>query len=153
VPVDSYALNSGGSATGIFAADASVSGGTTYSTNAAIDMSSVNNPAPQSVYQTERWSSSAFTYTLSSLTPGRSYLVRLHFAELVMSGPNQRQFNVTINGMPLLTNYDIFAAAGAQYKAVVWEISASANTAGQITIAFSKGSRDNPKVSGIQLVR
>ena len=153
VPVDSYALNSGGSATGAFSADAFFSGGNTYSTNAAIDTSSVSNPAPQDVYQTERWSSTAFTYTLSSLTPGRSYLVRLHFAEIVMSGPNQRQFNVTINGMPLLNNYDIFAAAGARNKAVVWEISASANGSGQIVLAFAKGRYDNPKVSGIQLIR
>jgi hypothetical protein len=153
VPVDSYAVNSGGSATGAFGADAFVSSGNTYSTNAVIDTSGVYNPAPQAVYQTERWSSTAFTYTLSSLTPGRSYLVRLHFAEIVMSGPHQRQFNVAINTMPLLTNYDVFAAAGARNKAVVYEVSASANSSGQIVVAFSKGRYDNPKVSGIQLIR
>jgi subtilisin family serine protease len=151
-PADIYALNSGGSAAGAFAADAFVSGGTTYSTNAAIDTSGVSNFAPQAVYQTERWSSSAFTYTLSNLIPGHSYLVRLHFAEIFFSGPNRRQFNVTINGMPLLNNYDIFAAAGAKDKAVVWETSASASSSGQISVAFTKGRYDNPKVSGIQIV-
>ncbi|HTP06982.1 MAG TPA: S8 family serine peptidase [Anaerolineae bacterium] len=151
--MDTYALNSGGSAAGIFAIDAYVSGGSTYTTNTTIDTSGVANPAPQAVYQTERWSSSTFTYTLSSLTPGHSYLLRLHFTELVMSGPNQRQFNVTINNMPLLNNYDIFAAAGAQYKAVVWEISVAANSAGQIIVVFSKGNRDNPKVNGIEIIR
>ncbi len=134
-------------------ADVFVSGGNTYSTNMAIDTNGVNRPAPQAVYQTERWSSTGFTYTLSSLVPGRSYLLRLHFAELVMSGPNQRQFNVTVNNMPLLNNYDIFAAAGAQNKAVVWEISVSANGSGQIIVAFTKGRYDNPKVDGIEISR
>jgi subtilisin family serine protease len=153
VPTVAYALNSGGSASGTFNADAAYSGGSTYSTGAAIDTSGVPTPAPQAVYQTERWNSIAFTYTLSSLTPGRSYLLRLHFAEIVMSGPNQRQFNVAINGAQVLTNYDVFAAAGARNKAVVYEVSASANSSGQIVIVFSKGRYDNPKVSGVQLIR
>jgi subtilisin family serine protease len=151
--VSVLALNSGGSAMGTFLTDAGASGGNSYSTNAAIDTNSVYNPAPQAVYQTERWSSSTFTYTLSNLSAGRSHLVRLHFAELVMSGPNQRQFNVAINGMPLLNNYDIFAAAGAQNKAVVWEISVAASNTGQIIIVFSKGNRDNPKVNGIEVIK
>ena len=55
--------------------------------------------------------------------------------------------------MPLLNNYDIFAVAGAQYKAVVWEVSASANGNGQIVVAFTKGHYDNPKVDGIKIVK
>jgi hypothetical protein len=61
--------------------------------------------------------------------------------------------NVIINEMPLLNNYDIFAAAGSQYKAVVWEVSASANGNGQIVVAFTKGHDDNPKVDGIEIIK
>ena len=35
--------------------DAYYSGGNTYSTTASIDTSAVSNPAPQAVYQTERF--------------------------------------------------------------------------------------------------
>ena len=76
VLADSYAVNAGGPAAGNFAADAYYSGGNTYSTTASIDTSAVSNPAPQAVYQTERFGN--FTYTFPNLMPGAQYTVRLH---------------------------------------------------------------------------
>jgi len=61
-----------------------------------IDTSAVTNPAPQQVYQTERFGN--FTYTVPNLTPGSQYTVQLDFAELYWSAANQRLFNVAING-------------------------------------------------------
>jgi hypothetical protein len=152
-PLNGYAVNSGGSSVGSFASDAFFSGGSTASTSAAIDLSGVWNPAPAAVYQAERWSTGTFTYTFTNLIPGRSYFVRMHFTENVFSVPNQRQFNILINNMQLWTNLDIFARAGAKNKAIVCEISAAASSTGQITIAFAKGSYDNPKVNGIEVIK
>ena len=76
-----YAVNSGGAAIGSFAADNYWAGSTnTYSVANVIDNTGVTSPAPQAVYQTERWGNS--TYTFSALVPGTSYAVRLHWAEI-----------------------------------------------------------------------
>ncbi len=42
----------------------------------------------------------------------------LKFAEPVWSAKGKRVFNVTINGTKVLSNFDIFAAAGGEFKAV-----------------------------------
>ena len=145
----SVAVNCGGGAAGAFAADAGYSGGSTYSSGATIDTSGVVSSAPQSVYQSERYG--ALSYTLGGLLPGKSYTVRLHFAELYFTGSNQRQFNVAINGAPVLTNFDVYAAAGAQNKAVVEQFTAAANGSGQIVVALTNGAYDNPKINGIEI--
>ncbi|HLF25876.1 MAG TPA: S8 family serine peptidase [Anaerolineae bacterium] len=149
----SYAFNSGGGAAGAFAADGYVSGGSTSSTGAAINTSGVTNPAPQAVYQSERFSTNSFTYNLPNLTPGALYMVRLHFAEISFNAANQRKFNVSINGTQVLTNFDVFAAAGAKNKAVVRQFNIPANSSGQIIVSLTKGAVNNPKLSGIEVAR
>ncbi len=145
-----YAVNAGGSAAGSFQADAFFSGGTTASTTSAIDTSGVSNPAPQAVYQSERYGN--FTYTFPNLQAGASYTVRLHFAEFYWSNAGQRVFNVSINGTQVLSNFDIIAAAGAKNKAIVRQFSAAANGSGQIVIQFSTVV-DNAKASGIEILQ
>ncbi len=150
-PQTYYQVNSGGGAASPFVADAYFSGGTTGSTSSAIDTSGVINPAPQKVYQTERWNNN--TYTFPNLIPGTSYKVRLHFAEIAYNAAGVRVFNVSINGTQVLQNFDIFAAAGAEYKAVVREFTATANGAGQIIIQYTNISgKDNAKSSGIEIL-
>lgn len=45
---------------------------------------------------------------------GSTYLLRLHFCETSFDGPNQRTFNVNVNDVQVLSEFDIFAAAGAR---------------------------------------
>jgi hypothetical protein len=149
-PLVSYAINSGGGAAGSFAADAFFSGGNAGSTGAAIDLSAVTNPAPQAVYQTERWGGN--TYTFSSLTPAASYKVRLHFAEIFYNAVGIRAFNVFINGTQVLFNYDIFAQVGKN-KAAIKEFTVAANGSGQIVIQYANiPGKDNAKSSGIEIL-
>src|SRR5262249_23232263 len=54
------AVDAGGGAAGSFTADQYFSGGATYTTTSAVSTSGVTNPAPQSVYQSER--NGNFTY-------------------------------------------------------------------------------------------
>jgi hypothetical protein len=144
------AIDGGGGAAGSFLADQDFSNlnGGTYGVGNAIDTSGVTNPAPQAVYQTERWG--AMTYTIPHLMPGQTYEVRLHFAEIFWSSPGQRVFNVDINGQQVLTNFDILATTGAADKAVVQQFQAQANSKGQIIVQFILGPVDNPKISGIE---
>jgi hypothetical protein len=146
-------INSGGAATGVWIADAYFNTGNTYNTNATIDTSGVVNPAPTAVYQNVRWAS-AFTYTIPGFVAGGSYSVRLHVCELTWTAANQRKFNVAINGASVLSNYDVFAATGARYKAIAPQFNTTANGSGQIIIAFTQGSPviDNPMISGIEIL-
>lgn len=145
----SLAIDSGGGAAGNFVADTDVKGGHTFSTKHAIDTTGVTNPAPQSVYQSERYGN--FTYTIPNLTPGATYTVRLHFAEIYWGAAGRRLFNVKINGSQVLTNFDIFATAGGKYKAIVEQFTATADANGNITIQYINV-RDNAKSSGIEIL-
>jgi RHS repeat-associated protein len=132
-----------------FVYDTGFSGGSTGNTAAAIATAGVTNPAPQAVYQTYR-DGPSFSYTLTGLTPSAPYTLRLHFADPTSTAAGQRQFDVSVNGAPALTNFDIFAAAG-QDKAVVESLPVTADSQGQLTIGFSQGSAGYPLVNGIEV--
>ena len=108
----------------------------------------MTNPAPQSVYQHNRYGN--FTYTIPGLTAGGSYTVQLDFAEEYWTAAGSRTFNVLINGTQVLTNFDIFATAGGEFKAVDEPFTATASSAGAVTIQFVSV-KDNAKVNGIQV--
>jgi len=143
-------VNSGGPAVAPFVADSGFSGGTAVTNwTGAIDMTAAPSPAPEAVYRGERFGD--MTYTIAGLTPGTSYDVRLHFAENWFTAAGQRKFNVAVNGSGVLANFDVFATAGAQHKAVVREFSAVANANGRIVVAFTSVV-DNALVNGIQVL-
>ena len=144
------AIDAGGAASGIWVADADFSGGNTSYTSAAISTTLVANPAPQEVYQTERYGD--FTYTMPNLTAGASYTVNLGFAEIYWTAAGKREFNVLINGAQVLTNFDVFATAGGENIAIVKSFPATASATGTITVQFTTGAADLPKVSGIQIL-
>ena len=140
-----------GGVSGAFVNDTGSSGGGTASTADVIDLSGVTSPAPEAVYQTYRTGLSPFSYTLSGLTGGRSYTVRLHFADPTSTAAGQREFNVSINGTDVLTDFDIVATAGGMDKAVVESFTATANGQGQISVVFSSGAVGVPLISGIEV--
>ena len=142
-------INSGGPAVTPFAADEDFTGGATSNTTHAIDTSGVTNPAPQAVYQSNRYGN--FTYTTPGLTAGASYTVVLCFAEEYWTTAGSRTFNVLINGTQVLTSFDILATAGAEYKAVNEQFTATASSTGTITIQFVTV-KDNAQVNGIEIL-
>jgi fibronectin type 3 domain-containing protein len=137
------------SAVSPFVADEDFSAGNEFSSTATISTSGQTNAAPAAVYQTVRWNAS-FNYTLPGLTPGASYVVRLHFVELSFTASGSRVFNVAINGTSVLSNFDIFAQVGENH-ALVEQFNATANVSGQIVVAFTQGSADNPSIAGLEV--
>ncbi len=146
----SLAVNSGGSGVAQFIADTYVAGGAQATpSTATIDTSAVLAPAPQAVYQTERYGN--FTYTFTGLTAGLTYKVRLHFAEFYWTSAGQRVFNVSINGRNVLTNYDIVATAGAANRANIQEFTTIPTSTNTIVVQYTTVV-DNAKSSGIEVL-
>ena len=106
------------------------------------------NAAPMGVYQYGR--AGAFTYTIPGLTAGSQYSVLLHFAETYFTAAGDREFNVAINGTTVLTNLDVYATVGKD-AALLETFTATANSSGQIVIAFSLGAANQPLVMGIEI--
>ena len=103
-------INSGGPkvSTGgrTYGADQYATGGNTFSNGVAID-----GTTDDVLYQTELYGD--FTYNIPVQDQGL-YDIRLHFAEIFhgveeAGGPGDRVFNVSIEGIPLLNNFDILS--------------------------------------------
>lgn len=138
-------------ADGGFAADRDYTGGSTKSVGDAINVSAPH-AAPPAVYQSERWGACTYALPLPPLPTAQSYTVRLHFAETTYDAPGKRRFNVDIAGRRVLTDFDVFAEAGGANRAVVRDFPGFApDRSGHIVIVFSRGSVDEPKISGIQV--
>ncbi|HEX4089262.1 MAG TPA: glycoside hydrolase family 3 C-terminal domain-containing protein, partial [Trebonia sp.] len=141
-------ISAGGPAAAPFAADEDFTGGSTASVTNAISTTGITNPAPQSVWQHNRYGN--FTYTIPGLTAGANYTVRLDFAEEYWTAAGSRTFNVLINGSQVLTNFDIFATAGGEFKGVAESFTTTANSTGKITVQFVTV-KDNAQVNGIEI--
>jgi len=147
-PVTSISIACGStSAVGSFQADQYNTGGSTYTNTNTIDVSLItSNPPPAALFNNERYG--AMSYTIPGFTSGATYTVTLYFAEVYLTAAGGRVFNVSINGTAALTNFDIYATAGAQNKAIAQSFTTKANSNGQIVIDFTTVT-ENPKINGI----
>jgi uncharacterized repeat protein (TIGR02543 family) len=142
-PPSAVSINAGGSATGSFTADQYFSGGSTYTNSNTIDTSQVGS-VPAAVFQSERYG--AMTYTIPNRSGAQT--VTLYFAETYVTAAGQRVFNVSINGAAVLSNFDIYASAGGQNRAIARPFTTTANASGQVVIQFTAVT-ENPKINGI----
>jgi hypothetical protein len=108
----------------------------------------LTNPAPESVLQHGRYGD--FSYNVGGLTAGSTYTVQLDFVEYIYSAAGSRVFNVAINGSQVLTNFDIYKAAGGEFIAVSKSFTATANSSGDITISF-QSVVDHSMINGIEI--
>jgi hypothetical protein len=123
--------------------DFAFSGGTP-----ATNGESVGGTTDPGLYQTERCSASPFRYRLA--VPDGNYEVTLKFAELRHPSAGNRLFDVSINGNPVLTNFDPAAVAGGAFTAVEKHFPATA-TNGQLLIDFHP-TVNEATISGIEIV-
>lgn len=144
------AIHAGGHAVENFAGEMFSAGGFTNFHTVQVDTSLVENPAPQAVYQTEHWGAS--DWAIPNLNPRADYTLRLHFVENTFTAVGKRKFNVLVNGEQVLSDFDIFAVAGAMRKAVTQDFVVTPDENGVVAIQFVPGSADQPTVSGIELI-
>ena len=129
-------------------ADTGYSGGVAYTAPSMIAIAGTD--APQ-LYNSERYGDGAgFTYAFP-IAPG-AYVVTLKFAEVYVTGPGQRLFNVAIDGQSVLSDFDIFASAGAMNAVVDKTFTITIGSAARVQIDFTPGAVQNPKVDAIEIV-
>ena len=155
------ALINSGSTTAVdnFLGDAFSFGGTyTGSITNAINLSGVANPAPMSVYQSYRYTDSntpgdGFGYQLA--VPDGTYTITLHFEDPSYYGVGQRKFDIKLQNVLVQDEYDVFAAAGGQYKAASLTFTVTASGGNGIKLEFLNGStglyNNTAFVCGIEL--
>ena len=144
-------VNNLGGGDASFAADEDFTGGgkATPTTHSISTTAAGANAAPMAVYQTQR--DGTFTYTIPGMVANSQHTILLHFAEIYFTAAGKREFNVAINGTNVLTNFDVFAAAGGEYIAVVKSFTANANSSGQIVVAFTSGAVNQSSVAGLEI--
>jgi hypothetical protein len=129
------------SAGNVWSADTDFNQGSTFSTTHAI--AGTSDPT---LFQNERWSASTLTYAIP--VPAGNWTLSLYFSENYVTGPKQRLFNVSVNGTQVLTQFDIFATAGAEFAANIQTFPVTST--GTVSITFTLGTIQNPKIDAIQ---
>jgi len=106
-------------------------------TTQTIDTTGVPNAAPAIVYQSQRLCD-YLPYVIPGFTPSATYTVRCHFAEFFVTQAGQRLMTISASGATPVQNYDIFAAAGGQFKPAVLDIpNVHPDASGKITVIVS----------------
>jgi hypothetical protein len=148
---DILAIDAGGSGIANWKPDA---GSPDYTLRSKVPVitAGIRNPAPQSVYGSQRFFDGTLVYSLAGLRPQTAYTVRMHFAEFVANARGERIFNVSVNGRQVCTNLDVFAAAGGKFHALVERFAATADTTGQIGISLTPV-RGSPIINGVEIQR
>ena len=96
------------------------------------------------LYEDLRTGMTAYRFTV----PDGTYQVDLAFAELLFNKAGSRLFNVSIEGSPVLTNLDVYAAAGGRYTALDRTFLVEVAD-GVLEISFSSQRGDSPIINAI----
>jgi len=153
-PQSEYHINCGGDDFGAFKSDATYGRGLTLQVKDPINTSDPLT-APETVYQSCRYRKASFIFAMKPPPPGKSYTVRLHFAELTCDKAGERVFDVKINGKTVLKDFDICLAAGAKDKAVVKDFTGVVpDDEGNIEIdpVANRGMKEPAAINGIEII-
>ena len=117
----------------------------------SVDASAVPSAAKGLSFIFSRVGTFAYTFPMKPFASG--YTVRMYFATDTNAAADTRFFNVDINGKRVLEEFDIFAAAGGNAKAVMKEFPRVVpDKDGNIVINFRPGKTGEPRVSRIEVV-
>jgi hypothetical protein len=122
-------------------------------TSAIVPDPSVPLSVPSALFQTERWDpSSGAEMQWNFPVDTGSYEVRLYFAETYtgITWSGQRVFDVSIEGINVLEDYDIFDDAGGRNIGVMKSFVTTV-TDGNLTIDF-RHVVENPSIKGIEIL-
>ncbi|KAF5304164.1 hypothetical protein FQR65_LT08057 [Abscondita terminalis] len=123
------------------------------------------SPNDHILYQTERYHHSTFGYEIPAHTDG-DYVLILKFSEVYFNAPDQKVFDVVLNGdHTIVSDLDIFEKVGrgvAHDEYIPFVVSKgrlivngeeSEIRGGRIRVEFIKGYKDNPKINAIVVMK
>ncbi|MFD1568729.1 malectin domain-containing carbohydrate-binding protein [Halolamina litorea] len=112
--------------------------------------STVPNGTPDGVWDCERYGNMTWTFSVDA---GQTVEVRLYMANSFTgtSEPGDRQFNVSIEGQQVLSQYDPVADAG-HATGVMKAVTVTDDGDGTVTVVFETGAVENPEVRAIEIV-
>jgi hypothetical protein len=143
----SFRVNCGGASCSnaqgkVFSADGNFDGGKIITTTEP-----VARTENQTLYQSAR--QGEFSYT-ALVSPGRSYSVALHFAELSQKFSKKRSIMVSVNKKVILENYNLTKRAGMNTAFTVVRHNIWPDSNGQIRLDFT-GKKGGAICSGISI--
>ncbi len=121
-----------------------------------VDVSGVDNPAPQAVYQSYVSAPGGVGNTLSYRlpVPDGTYTIRLDFADDYSSYEGQRVLDVNLQGTTVRASYDIFQAAGDVVdKATELTFTVTASGGNGIALDLVNDTYNPAILSGIEINR
>ncbi|MET9223511.1 malectin domain-containing carbohydrate-binding protein [Streptomyces sp. NPDC003300] len=113
----------------------------------------VAHPIPADIWNTSRVGDSS--YSIPGLTPGADYQVRLYFMDWYYTHSGQREFDVTIDGAKVLTDFDIIGTAvaagadGQEAFGVEKDFPVTVDASGTLSLDFTRGSANQAQVNAI----
>lgn len=141
VQIDAGSRQKAGERDGPWLLDIGYSGGAGYSTTA-----NIVGTGNLRVYQTNRW---GVRFGYSFVVPNGRRVLTVKFAEIAPVVPGERIFDVLVNGVPVLQNFDVVASAGGLNIAV--DRSFPVTVTDQLMKIDFVGKRANAFVSGIEI--
>ena len=124
-----------------FVADTAFEGGSTQ-----VSSHTVANTGDETLYNSWRWGNFAYRVPVAN----GPYEVTLHFAETYNTAVGQRRFNVSVQGVPELEEFDIAAEAGLDTAVIKrYDIDVGNN---EILIQFSNGSVGSARIDAVRVV-
>lgn len=122
------------------------------------------HPNDMILYQTERYHTASFSYNIPVHANGE-YVLMTKFSEVYFQHPGGKVFDVVLNKKHVVvSNLDIFARVGGaaahdevtRFKINDGQLEVQGETSdfsGTLSVEFSKGQYDNPKVNAIVLLK
>ncbi|WP_390293617.1 malectin domain-containing carbohydrate-binding protein [Haloarchaeobius litoreus] len=126
------------------------SGGNYCGGDAVTPTSAVPSSTPAGVYDCERYGEMEWTFS----TDAGTVEVRLYLSNQFSgsSGVGERQFNVSVEGTQVLTQYDPVADVGHANGTLKTFTVSDSNGDGNVTVTFEAGAIENPQVNAIEVV-
>ena len=140
-------INVGGPAWGAYLADQEWSEASDYGyqdgTAASAPGATISGTTEQEIYRTERYGLAQYRVRV----PNGTYRVSLMMSENYFTATGQRISTVTVEGIRLVSNFDLYAAAGKN-AAVIRTLDAVSVSDGVLDVHFG-GGVDNPLLDGL----
>jgi hypothetical protein len=108
----------------------------------------IANTDDDPLYRTDRHGLNGYAIPV----PNGTYQVTLYFAETAdwVNGPDQRVFDVTLEGTTVLSNFDVFAQAGGKYSAITKTFTVAVSD-GKMSIGFLS-KKGTPFIKAIEVI-